>query len=36
MAPQHQEHQRLLLKKELADERLDTSTKWGLWGPGPL
>jgi len=33
---QYQEYQRLLLNKELADERLDTSTNWGLWGPGPL
>ena|SRR5215813_5128967 len=33
---QYQEYQRLLLNKELADELLDTSTNWGLWGPGPL
>src|SRR5436189_5889537 len=34
--PQYQEYQRLLLKKELADERLDESRNSGLWGPGPL
>ena len=33
---QYQEYQRLLLKKELADERLDASMNWGLWGPGLL
>ena len=32
--PQYQEYQRLLLNRELADERLDMN--WGLWGPGPL
>ncbi len=30
--PQYQEYQRLLLKKELADERLDESRNSGLWG----
>ena len=34
--PQYQEYQRLLLKKELADEQLDASMNWGLWGPGLL
>ena len=33
---QYQEYQRLLLKKELADERLDASMNWGLWGSGLL
>ena len=31
---QYQEYQRLLLKRTLANERLDLN--WGLWGPGPL
>jgi hypothetical protein len=32
----YDEYQRLSLKEEIAEENLDASMDWGMWGPWPL
>jgi hypothetical protein len=32
----YDEYQRLSLKEEIAEENLDASMDWGMWGPWPV